>query len=482
MYTSESRGNDETGDGSEGAPLKTVLAALRKAGCEPFPKIYVDSKEAGDQWAPVSESQLKKQKKLWQQEKRKDEARQSKVAEDAIRRQKNMAEAESVVIEEDKSLPPATTIKIRDATQFRGKRVLIHGWVHRLRRQGRVLMFLTLRDGSGFIQCVLSDRLCQTLHAISLQTESTVSLYGTIALVPEGKEAPGGHELKCDYWQLVSCAPAGGIDHVLNKESDVDVQMDQRHLMLRGETLSRIMQFRAIAMRAFREHYHSRGYTEITPPTLVMGQVEGGSTLFSFDYFGQEAYLTQSSQLYLESVIPSLGDAYCIAQAYRAEKSKTRRHLAEYSHVEAECPFITFDDLLDRIQDLISDVIKRLLEDPVASEIIRELNPEFKAPEVPFLRMDYSEAIDYLKKNNITKDDGSFYEFGEDIPEMPERRMTDLINRPIMLCRFPAGIKAFYMPRCKEDNRLTESVSLPVPRLILDSYSRSGGRPAAGSR
>ena len=397
---------------------------------------------------------------MWLQQKRKDDARQAKVAEDAVRREKNLEEARNIVIVEDKSLPSATKIKIRDAAGFRGKRVLVQGWVHRLRRQGKVLMFVTLRDGTGFLQCVLSDKLCQTPSAIALQTESTVELLGSVELVPDGKTAPGGHELKCDFWRLVSGAPAGGIDHVLNKESDVDIQMDQRHLMLRGETLSRIVTFRALTMRAFREHYRSRGYTEVTPPTLVMGQVEGGSTLFKFDYFGQEAYLTQSSQLYLESVIPSLGDAYCIAQAYRAEKSKTRRHLAEYSHVEAECPFISFDDLLDRIQDLIADVIRRLLQDPVASDIIREFNPEFQAPHLPFLRMDYADAIEFLRKNDIKKEDGSFYEFGEDIPEMPERRMTDMINKPIMLCRFPAGIKAFYMPRCQEDERLTESVSL----------------------
>ena len=459
MYTSESRGSDETGDGSEAAPLKTVLAALRKATAEPFPKIYVDSKVDGEKWAPVAESQLKKQKKFWQQEKRKEEASQAKLIEDAIRREKNLQDATNIVIEEDKSRPPVTKIKIRDTTGCRGKRVLIQGWVHRLRRQGKTLMFITLRDGTGYLQCVLNDKLCQTVHAISLQTESAVSVFGTLVLVPDGKEAPGGHELHCDYWELIGGAPPGGIDHVLNKESDVDIQMDQRHLTLRGETLSRIMVFRAIVMRAFRDHYQCRGYTEITPPTLVTGQVEGGSTLFKFDYFGKDAYLTQSSQLYLESVLPALGDSYCIAQAYRAEKSKTRRHLAEYSHVEAECAFITFDELLDRIQDLISDVISRLLQDPVASEIIREFNPEFKAPELPFLRMDYSDAIEFLKKNNITKEDGTFYEFGEDIPEMPERAMTDLINRPIMLCRFPAGIKAFYMPRCKEDKRLTESVS-----------------------
>ena len=446
-----------------------MIVALKKLSItsEPLPCIFVDSKDdkSADKFGLISESQLKRVKKIWVREKYKDEAAKVKLSEDEKRREKNIEEAKSVVIQEDKSLPQATLRKIRDLQDLRGHRVLVQGWVHRLRRQGRTLMFITLRDGTGFLQSVLNDKLCQTYDAVTLQTEATVRLYGTLKLVPEGKSAPGGHELQVDYWEMVAGSPPGGVDHVLNKECHVDIQMDQRHLMLRGETLSKIMLFRSVLLQCFREHYQSRGYNEVTPPTLVTGQVEGGSTLFKLDYFGEEAYLTQSSQLYLEAVIPSLGDVFCVAQSYRAEQSRTRRHLAEYTHVEAECPFITFNDLLDRLEDLISDVIDRLLSHPVSAEIIKEFNPDFKPPSRPFLRMDYGEAIEYLRKNNITKeDDGvTFYEFGEDIPEMPERKMTDQINRPIMLTRFPAGIKSFYMARCPENDKLTESVDVLLP-------------------
>lgn len=196
---------------------------------------------------------------------------------------------------------------------------------------------------------------------------------------------------------------------------------------------------------------------------MVQTQVEGGATLFTLDYYGEKAFLTQSSQLYLETCLPSLGDVYCLAESYRAEKSHTRRHLSEYTHLEAELAFITFEDLLASLEDLICDTIERVMTDPTAKELVLNLNPNFKVPQRPFLRMKYSDAINYLKEHGIKKDDGTFYEFGEDIPEAPERAMTDAINRPIFLTHFPAEIKSFYMKRAPEDGRLTESVDVLMP-------------------
>jgi len=462
LYTSDKTGSDESGDGSEAKPFKTILQAMRHAGKEPFPVIYVDAKEEGKKYEPAAKSQLKKIQKIWMREGYKGAEKFKKEEEDAVKRAKNLEEAKGILIKEDVSLPKAKLIKIADGKENRGSRIKINGWVHRLRRQGKSLMFITLRDGTGFLQCVLNDLLCQTYNALMLSTESAVTLYGMLVEVPPGKTAPGEHELQVDFWEQIGLAPAGGADNILNEDAHVDVQLDNRHIMIRGENTSRILKMRSVIMQAFRAHYFSRNYIEITPPTLVQTQVEGGSTLFKLDYFGEEAYLTQSAQLYLETCVPSLGDVFAISQCYRAEQSRTRRHLAEYTHVEAEFPFITFNDLLDRLEDVVCDVAQRVLDSP-HGEILKELNPDFKTPERPFLRMSYTDAITYLKEHKICKDDGSFYEFGEDIPEMPERMMTDQINKPIMLCRFPAAMKPFYMARCPEDDRLTESVDLLMP-------------------
>ncbi|KAH8240593.1 hypothetical protein KR026_001229, partial [Drosophila bipectinata] len=493
IFTSEKKGSDESGDGSEAKPYKTILQAMRHAGKEPFPTIYVESKDpnATEPYEPAAKSQLKKIQKLFVRETHKNAEKQQREAEDAEKRQQNLEEARKIKIVEDPSWPVAGKIRIFEGTANRGSRVKIYGWVHRLRRQGKSLIFITLRDGTGFLQCVLNDQLCQTYDALTLSTESTVVLFGTLKLVPEGKTAPGGHELNVDYWELIGLAPPGGADAILNEEAQPDVQLDNRHIMIRGENTSKVLKMRAVVAQAFRAHYEERGYNEVTPPTLVQTQVEGGSTLFKLKYFGEEAYLTQSSQLYLETCLPALGDVFTISQSYRAEQSRTRRHLAEYSHVEAECPFISFDDLLDRLEDLVCDVVDRVLKSPWGY-LVKELNPDFQPPKRPFRRMNYVDAIKWLKENNVTKDDGTFYEFGEDIPEAPERKMTDTINEPIMLCRFPAEIKSFYMSRCKEDQRLTESVDVLLPNVgeivggsmriydseeLLKGYAREGIDP-----
>jgi len=415
------------------------------------------------EYEQMAKSQLKKVTKLWKADQKKQEARRKKEEEDKLQRAAMLEQAAKITITEDPSLPPAVVQKIGQLHNKRGQRVKVLGWVHRLRRQGASMMFLVLRDGSGYLQCVMNGQLCQTLAAVTLATEATVALTGTLLELPDGKTAEGGHELQVDFWSLVSGSPAGGIEGEINQESHPDVQLDKRHLLIRGEKTSKILKLRSLLQKSFVDHYFSRDYSWISPPTLVQTQCEGGSTLFDFKFFNEKAYLTQSSQLYLETCIPSMGDVFCIEQSYRAEQSRTRRHLASYTHVEAECAFITFQDLLDKLEDLVVDVVARILSTPQGQALVADLNPSFVAPSRPFLRMTYEEAIAYLDQHDIRKDDGSKYVFGEDIPEKPERAMTDAIGRPILLHSFPAGIKAFYMQKCPDDKRLTESVDLLMP-------------------
>ncbi|KAK0425098.1 hypothetical protein QR680_009029 [Steinernema hermaphroditum] len=469
-YVHGETGCDSTGDGSELKPVKSLWKAMliNQSATGSFRIAKVEDGQIV--WEEPSKSAVKKNTSRYQTEVKKIESAAERAKKEQLKdqqTQQNLEEARKLKIELDPSLPEATLITIQDAKQYREKRVQVKGWVHRMRTQGKTMTFVVLRDGSGFLQALLQGKLCQTYEAITLSTEAAVCLYGTIHEVPEGQNAPDGHELKVDYWELIHNAPAGGVDNVLNEDASSDIKLDNRHLVIRGDNSSRILRLRSLITRAMREHFHHARYTEIFPPTMVQTQVEGGSTLFSLDYYGEPAYLTQSSQLYLESCIPALGDVYCIAQSYRAEKSRTRRHLAEFSHVEAECSFLTFEQLMDRIEDLVCDTVERLMNDPISKELIMHVNPEFKPPQRPFMRMKYSEAIEWLQKHDVlNEEDGGEprpFKFGDDIAEKAERHMTDTIGKPIMLNSFPAGIKSFYMARCVEDNELTESIDLLMP-------------------
>lgn len=408
---------------------------------------------------------IKLEKRMKDRSTREAEAKARAEAENAAR----LERARQITIKEDVSLPSAKLVKIRDLPQFVDKRVKVYGWVHHLRTDGKNLWFIDLRDGTGFAQVVFTGLMCQTYEAATLCREASIAVYGKWVkdAASRAKGTFEGYELQADYWQLVG-ASSTDIDMLFTKDSSVDILLNQRHLVLRGSKTSSIMRMRSIITQCFREHLFDEGYVELSPPTLVNTQCEGGSTLFKFDYFEDEGYLTQSSQLYLETGIAAVGDCFCILPSYRAEKSSTRRHLAEFHHLEAERPFITFEDLLQSIENLVVDVIDRVAER-------MEKNPDLlhratggkpiKRLERPFLRMTYEDAIAYCRGNKIYKDPEleTHFEFGDDIPEKPEREMTDKINKPIMLCKFPASLKSFYMQKCEDDRRLTESVDVLLP-------------------
>ncbi|EGP86740.1 asparagine--tRNA ligase [Zymoseptoria tritici IPO323] len=503
IYIDEEVGQDtQEVDGSEAKPFKTVQYAYLQHTDQAQ---YQVKKKEGDEpeatWKPAAKAALKKAANYADAQKKKA----GKEKELAIRQQKEDEErqkvfddAKKIVLKEDTSLPKSVKINLGETrpekvklgsgerskevdytSENRGTRVRVMGRVHRFRQQKEVL-FVTLRDGHGFLQCVLTGQLVKTYDALTLTRESSMLIVGEMWEVPPGAHAPDNRELHADYFEVIGKAPGGddAITNVVQAKGDPQHLLDQRHLVLRGETASGVMFVRDAVEHAFNLKFHELGYVKVSPPALVQTQVEGGSTLFGFDYYGENAYLTQSSQLYLETAIPFAGNVYCIEKSFRAEKSLTRRHLSEYTHVEAELDFITFDDLLDHLEEMMCGVLEIVMGNPRIAALIKELNPEFEMPQRPFMRMKYSDAIDWLREHDIKNENDQPHQFGDDIAEAAERRMTDIINKPIFLTHFPVEIKAFYMQKDKEDPRVTESVDCLMPgvgeivggSMRMDSY------------
>ncbi|KEY71676.1 hypothetical protein S7711_02911 [Stachybotrys chartarum IBT 7711] len=464
--------------GTEAAPFKTVSEAYVVHGAD---SEYVVKKKGDDEFKPAAKSAMKKAVSYADQQRKKREAaakRAEKEAQDEAAREAVLEQAKNIKISEDTELPPAKLISLGETDpkvlgQLRKAegdpkegvvRVRILGRVQRVAKQGG-LVFVTLRRGLDLMQCLLSGTLSKTYDALTLQRETSMEIFGELWEVPEGHNAPLNRELKADFFRIISRAPGG--DDALTTRAPVDADpqtlLNLRHLALRHEKPAAVMFVRDAVEDAFHTAYKELNCKKVSPPALVQTQVEGGATLFQFDYYGQPAYLTQSSQLYLETCLPVLGDVYCIEKSFRAEKSLTRRHLSEYTHVEAELDFITFDDLLAHLEEIICRVIDLTLANPVAAKIIKEFNPDFVPPARPFMRMRYSDAIDWLREKGIKNEEGNDHTFGDDIAEAAERKMTDEINRPIFLTHFPAEIKAFYMQRAADDNRVTESVDVLMP-------------------
>lgn len=501
VHVDEDAGKDDSSaDGTEQSPYKTLLFAhiqhppAQTDGPQYFtrkPQTAAETPEGDEesrlQYQPTTKSALKKSKNLYDQHLKK----QAKSDELAIRekqetekRQQSLEVVKKLKITEDPSLPKAIkiyldeqdpkVIKLRSGTsskdvdysEGRGTRVRVTGRIHRLRIQKDVI-FITLQDGYGFLQCVLTGDLVKTYDAMTLTQETSLEIWGEMWEVPPGQHAPGSREMHADYYEIIGRAAGDkeAITTIVAQDADQKTLLDNRHLVLRGEISSSVMKVRAAVLRAFRQTYEDIKPTclEVTPPSMVQTQVEGGATLFEFNYYGEKAYLTQSSQLYLETCLPSLGNVFCVAPSFRAEKSLTRRHLSEYTHVEAELDFITFDDLLTHLEMVMCSVVDIVLSHPPTAALISSLNKKFGAPERPFKRMRYSDAIDWLREHEILNEEGQPHTFGDDIAEAAERKMTDIINRPIFLTHFPTEIKAFYMKKDPLDLRVTESVDCLMP-------------------
>lgn len=508
--------DDASADGSEQKPYKSLAYAYIQNFERDAPAYLTRASVTGPladgeepsarlAWKDPAKSAVKKaQGALDSHKKKVAKQKQAAAAEDDKKRLREQAfeDAKKVVIKEDPSLPKAVEVSVADKDvelgegDKKGTRVSIPGRIHRLRPQKHAT-FITLNDGYGHLQCILQGDLTKTYDALMFSQGTSLKLYGELRKVPEGQTAPDGRELHVDYYEVIGTAPTEE-DALTNKVSSAqnqwDAQMlDNRHLVLRGDHASSLMKIRAAVESAFNRVLEDQmHFVKVSPPALVQTQVEGGSTLFEFDYYGEKAYLTQSSQLYLETVIPSLRNVYCIEKSFRAEQSLTRRHLSEYTHIEAELDFIDFDGLLTHIEDVICRVIDNVLDRPEIAAFIKELNPDFKRPERPFMRMKYSDAIDWLVEHEIPNEEGEPHKPGDDIAEAAERKMTDIINKPILLTHFPVEIKAFYMKKDPSDPSITESVDVLMPGVgeivggsmrmegyeeLMEAYAREGIDP-----
>ncbi|KAK3616366.1 hypothetical protein LTR56_016459 [Elasticomyces elasticus] len=487
FYVDEEVGQDSTdaADGSQAKPFKTVSFAYLQHEDQAQYVTKIKNKDSGEgEWKRAVKTALKKAANYVRQQKKKAGKEQELVVrlkKETEERDKALEEAKKILIKEDESLPKAQRIRLGETMTLgsgertkevnysspdRGTRVQVFGRVHRERKQAQVL-FVTLCDGGGYLQCVLTGQLTKTFDALTLTRESSIMLKGEMWEVPLNAHASDNRELHVDYFEVIGKAPGGddAITYKVQAKGDPQTLLDQRHLVLRGETAAAVMFVQDAVEHAFNVKYHELGYVKVSPPALVQTQVEGGSTLFDVPYYAEKAYLTQSSQLYLETAIPFAGNVYCIEKSFRAEKSLTRRHLSEYTHIEAELDFITFDDLLNHLEDMICSVLSITLSIPRIAAKIQDLNKDFQMPERPFTPMRYSEAIDWLREHGIGKEEGEPYTFGDNIAEAAERKLTDIIDRPIFLTHFPHEIKSFYMPKEKADPRVTESMDCLMPSV-----------------
>jgi asparaginyl-tRNA synthetase len=324
-----------------------------------------------------------------------------------------------------------------------GKEVMIRGWVYRLRKQKENAFILVRDDRGGVIQCVIPVE-----KAASLTIESSIEVTG---IVSQDARAPeGGYEIKGKNLKIYNIA---GTEYPIGEYQSDELLLDKRHLALRMRKMVAMAKIRATVLDYGRRWLVENSWMEVTAPTIVKGAVEGGSTLFKLKYFDEEAYLSQSAQLYLEAMIFSLGPVWSLTPSFRAERSRTVRHLAEFSHLEAEAPWVTLEDILKVQEQLVSYVIQNTIKER-AEELtyLKRDIIELKKVEPPFERLSYEKAIEILNSKGfmITQEDGGkrHVQFGDDFNIDSERELTKNVTRPIFVVGYPIAVKPFYV---KED-------------------------------
>ena len=354
---------------------------------------------------------------------------------------------------------PAETpvVAIEQVGRHEGAEVILRGWLYNLRESGK-LLFPIFRDGTGIIQGVVSQKEDPETFAKmqGLTQESSVIVTGTVRA---DQRAPGGFELHVTGAVIVQKVPENAPYPIQLKEHGVDFLLDNRHLWMRTPRQASILRVRAEAIRAALEYMDGQGYILTDSPIFTPAACEGTTTLFEVSYIDdQKAYLTQSGQLYVEATAAALGKVYCFGPTFRAEKSKTRRHLTEFWMLEPEAAYAHLEDMMLLAEGLVSHVAQSVVKNRARDlETLKRDGKKLEAIQAPFPRIQYDEAIEILKRN------GKDVKWGDDFGGDEETVLSSQYDRPVMVHRYPAAIKAFYMEPDPERPELALGFDMLAP-------------------
>ena len=372
-----------------------------------------------------------------------------------------MNETTSDTVTDTHAEPPVATIATLG--RHEGERVTLQAWLYNLRASGK-LLFPIFRDGTGTIQGIVPKAAVaeDVFESIKkLTQESSVIVTGKVRA---DARAPGGFELDVEHLDVIQRVPEETPFPISLKEHGTDFLMEHRHLWIRTPRQSAILRIRAEIIKAARDYLDDNGFTLTDPPILTPAACEGTSTLFPVEYFGEEAYLTQSGQLYIESTALALGKVYSFGPTFRAEKSKTRRHLTEFWMVEPEMAFADLNDLMALAENFISFIVGRVL-DRRASElkVIERDITRLQTVTAPFPKISYDEAVAMLHDAYAKGLIENKFEYGDDFGSPDETYISSQFDRPVMVHRYPANVKAFYMEPDPENPKFALCVDVLAP-------------------
>ena len=369
----------------------------------------------------------------------------------------------------------ATIIRIEEIAGHVGEQVTIRGWLYAKTDKGR-LQFLQVRDGTGIVQAVaLKKEVTPEVFERAQQAtqESAIVITGTVRADGRAPGYPGGYEVGLGELEIVQLAHEYPITP---KEHGIEFLMEHRHLWLRSTRQWAILRIRATVIKAIRDWLDDHGFLLVDTPLLTPAAAEGTTTLFELDYFGDPAYLSQSGQLYNEATIGAFGKTYCFGPAFRAEKSKTRRHVMELWMVEPEAAFVELDECMDIEEQLVSYIVQTTLKERrIELDIVERDLSKLEAIAPPFPRVPYDQAVEAI--NDLGKEQGVSIEWGEDFGAPHEAILSAQFDKPLLVHHYPTAVKAFYMAQEPERPEVCRSVDMLAPEgygEIIGGGERSG--------